>query len=125
MPDEKEIRSLPAPESNGRGASVPAIPEHITVYPSYCLMPSRSPKTPPLPLAHYLWILRRHQWKIMAFVVRLRRRGCNRVLAAHTDIRIDRHDGHRPQVPTGIIGQDATRDGTATTPTSFWPPGQG
>src|SRR5271157_4884248 len=24
---------------------------------------------PPVPLAHYLWILRRHAWKIVAFVV--------------------------------------------------------
>ncbi|MDR5726182.1 MAG: Wzz/FepE/Etk N-terminal domain-containing protein, partial [Terriglobia bacterium] len=31
-------------------------------------MPDFEPESPAVPLSHYFWILRRHLWKILAFV---------------------------------------------------------
>ena len=112
MPDEKEIRALPAPSSNGNGnghgGQLPAIPEQYNVYPPYGY-PEFEPEEPTVPLSHYLWILRRHKWKILAFVVvcvlstivissRL-----TPIYESTASIDIDR------QVPAAVIGQDATR----------------
>src|SRR5437899_2031357 len=67
------------------------------------------PERPTVPLAHYLWILRRHRWKLLSFIF-----GCVAATAivssrltpiyeATTTVDIDR------QVPTSIIGQDSMR----------------
>jgi polysaccharide biosynthesis transport protein len=67
------------------------------------------PQTSAVPLTHYLWILRRHLWKIAAFVVvsivatfvvssRL-----TRIYEATATVDVDR------QAPSGIVGQDAQR----------------
>ena len=120
MPDQNELRALPAPETNGNGngngnghSAVPAIPEHVTVYPSYAFADPES-EEPTVPLSHYLWILRRHKWRILSFV-------CVCVAAAvlvssrltpiyesTATIDIDRN------VPTNIVGQDASERGMAT-----------
>jgi uncharacterized protein involved in exopolysaccharide biosynthesis len=66
-------------------------------------------ETPGVPLTHYLWILRRHRWKILSFVficvaatlvvsTRL-----TPIFESTATIDVDR------QMPTGVIGQDATR----------------
>jgi len=66
-------------------------------------------QTPHVPLAHYLWILRRQAWKIAAFVVAavlatwivsLR---LTPIYESTVSIDIDR------QVPTGVLGEEATR----------------
>jgi len=108
MPEEKEIRALPAPESNGNGASAPAIPERLTVYPPYSY-PEPEPEEPVVPLSHYLWILRRHKWRIMAFVcvcvagaVVVSSR-LTPIYESTATIDIDRN------VPTSIIGHDSER----------------
>jgi capsular exopolysaccharide synthesis family protein len=60
-------------------------------------------------LSHYLWLLRRHRWRILAFIF-----GCavitvivssrlTRVYEATTTVDVDR------QIPTEVIGQDSTR----------------
>ena len=64
---------------------------------------------PAIPLSHYLWVLRRHRWKILAFIL---------VAAAATFIVSERLtpiyestvtvDVDR-RVPTGIIGQEAAQ----------------
>src|SRR5271170_5419977 len=68
------------------------------------------PQPAHLPLAHYLWILRRHGWKIGAFiifavlatlVVSLR---LTPVYESTTTIDIDR------QMPTGVLGQEALQN---------------
>jgi polysaccharide biosynthesis transport protein len=65
-----------------------------------------------VPLAHYLWILRRQAWKIAAFVVAtvlatwivsLR---LTPIYESTVSVDIDR------QVPTGVLGEEATRSST-------------
>jgi capsular exopolysaccharide synthesis family protein len=69
MPEEKELRALPAPASNGNGnGHLPAVHDPITAYPAYAYAPPE-PEEAVVPLAHYLWILKRHKWRILAFVL--------------------------------------------------------
>jgi succinoglycan biosynthesis transport protein ExoP len=89
--------------------SVPAIPERVTMYPAYAHVESEM-EEPVVPLAHYLWILRRHKWRILAFVavcvvstVIISSR-LTPIYEATATIDVDR------QAPTGIIGQEATRN---------------
>src|SRR4051812_37326444 len=65
------------------------------------------PQSAHVPLAHYLWILRRHGWKIAGFVaatvlatliVSLR---LTPIYESTVTVDIDR------QVPTGVLGKDA------------------
>jgi capsular exopolysaccharide synthesis family protein len=67
------------------------------------------PERAAVPLAHYLWILRRHRWKILSFIF-----GCVAVTIiisarltpeyeSTVTVDVDR------QMPSGVIGQDATR----------------
>jgi len=104
MPKETSLRALPAPETNG---FVPAVPEFIPIQPSYGYAPE--PEENVVPLSHYLWILRRHKWRIVAFVLvcvastvvvssRL-----TPIYEATATIDIDR------QAPAAVIGQDAAR----------------
>src|SRR5450432_1871447 len=103
MPNEKLLRALPAPETNG---NVPAVVEYVTLQSPYGGAPAE-PEEPVVPLSHYLWILRRHKWRIAAFVV-----ACviatlvvssrlTPIYEATAVIDIDR------QAPAGFIGQDA------------------
>ena len=104
MSAKTTTRALPAPES----ASLPAVPELYTVSPSYAYG-EREPEDAIVPLSHYLWILRRHKWRILAFVLvavistivvsaRL-----TPIYEAIATVDIDR------QAPAGVIGQDALR----------------
>jgi len=61
-----------------------------------------------IPFAHYLWILRRHKWQLLAFVV---------IAVASTIVVSSRLTPYYEStatidvdrmVPTGVIGQDAT-----------------
>jgi capsular exopolysaccharide synthesis family protein len=103
MPFEKEIRSLPAPAS---AAALPAIPEQMTIYPPYSYA---EPEEQTVPLSHYLWILKRHRWKIFAFVVTsviatvVVSSRLTPIYEAVATIDVDR------QAPSGIVGQDADR----------------
>jgi len=72
MPDDKETRALPAPSNGGGG--VPAVHEHVTAHPAHGYgygypygMPEQEEQA--VPLSHYLWILKRHRWKILSFVL--------------------------------------------------------
>jgi len=113
MLEPKELLALPAPAANGNGngngnGSVPAVPEQVTVYPPYAFADSE-PEEPTVPLSHYLWILRRHKWRILSFVMvsvaatvvvssRL-----TPIYEATSTIDIDR------QAPAAVIGMDAAR----------------
>ena len=60
--------ALPEPTSNGRAvarATQPMAPAHVTAIP----VPDVDLDEISLPLTHYLWILRRHAWNLIAFVV--------------------------------------------------------
>jgi capsular exopolysaccharide synthesis family protein len=63
MPERREPLALPSPEFSG---AVPAIP--VTVQPpAYTYTEPEEEQT--LPLSHYLWILKRRRWEILAFVL--------------------------------------------------------
>ncbi|HUX46078.1 MAG TPA: AAA family ATPase [Terracidiphilus sp.] len=77
------------------------------------------PETPGVPLSHYLWILRRHLWKMLAFVavcvlvtfiVSAR---IKPIYESTATIDIDLH------APTGIVGQDSTTPMTSENPDIF------
>jgi capsular exopolysaccharide synthesis family protein len=79
------------------------------IQPSWYGYDAESPDHTAVPLSHYLWILRRHRWKIVAFVC-----GCvavtiiassrlTPVYESTATVDVDR------QMPSGVIGQDATR----------------
>src|ERR1039458_7391221 len=109
MPDEKELRALPAPANGGNGnGHVPAIPDPITIYPPYAYA-QPEPEEATVPLSHYLWILKRHKWRIIAFalvsviatvVVSSR---LTPIYESTATIDVDR------QAPAALIGQDAAR----------------
>jgi uncharacterized protein involved in exopolysaccharide biosynthesis len=90
-----EPRSLPSPNQ--------------AVQPAWYGYDTEPPDRSPIPLAHYLWILRRHRWKILGFVL-----GCvaatiivcarlTPVYESTATVDIDR------QMPSVAIGQDSTR----------------
>jgi capsular exopolysaccharide synthesis family protein len=108
MPEEKELRALPAPAGNGNGngnGHVPAVPDPITVYPPYAYTQPET-EEPVVPLAHYLWILKRHKWRIIAFV--LVSVVCTVIVSSRltpvyestATIDVDR------QAPSSVVGQD-------------------
>ena len=90
-----ETKALPAPnqalQPNWYGYDVEP-PEHSAV-----------------PLSHYLWILRRHRWKIVAFVFTcvtmtiIVSARLTPIYESTVTVDVDR------QMPSAIIGQDATR----------------
>ena len=105
---ENTLRALPAPAEAAGNGRVPAVPEHYAVYPSYAF-PEPEPEDQTIPLSHYLWILRRNKWRIIAFVLvcvvstvvvssRL-----TPIYESIATVDIDR------QMPAGVIGEDAAR----------------
>src|SRR5215470_4117746 len=94
--------------------SLPAtIAESIHVpAPALTLDADFEPQPAHIPLAHYLWILRRHAWKIAGFVagtvlatliVSLR---LTPIYESTAMVDIDR------QMPTGVLGQEALQNAT-------------
>jgi succinoglycan biosynthesis transport protein ExoP len=94
--------------------NAPVIPEYraITASTPAVLDAEYEPQAAHVPLSHYLWILRRHGWKIAGFVVAV-------VLAtlivslrltpiyeSTVTVDIDR------QMPTGVLGQEAMQNAT-------------
>ena len=109
MPDERDRLAITASQTNGNGhGSVPAVPELVTVYPSYTYADNGS-EEPTVPLSHYGWILRRHKWRILAFVVvcvastAVVSSRLVPIYESTSTIDIDR------QAPAAVIGQDAAR----------------
>src|ERR1700728_2386361 len=110
MLEPTNLLALPASATNGKGYSpVPTVPEQITVYPPNYSFADSEPEEPTVPLSHYLWILRRHKWRIMAFVVvcvavsMVISSRLTPIYEATSTIDIDR------QAPPAVIGQDAAR----------------
>ncbi len=70
------------------------------------------PQAAQVPLAHYLWILRRHSWRIALFVVGVTLATLavsvrlTPIYESTTTIDIDR------QQPTGVLGQEAAQNTT-------------
>jgi capsular exopolysaccharide synthesis family protein len=95
-------------------SNLPAVQEtyRLAAQPIPAIDAEYEPQPAHLPLAHYLWILRRHGWKIGAFivgavlatlVVSLR---LTPIYESTTTIDIDR------QMPTGVLGQEALQNAT-------------
>ncbi len=100
MSDEKRMLSLPAPFAGSEAAI-----ERPTVYQTHPEAPEAEPSI--VPLSHYLWLLNRDKWKLLAFVV---------VVVASTVIVSSRMTPYYQStatidvdrmMPTGVIGQDA------------------
>jgi polysaccharide biosynthesis transport protein len=92
--------------------NLPAVQETYRTPAPSILDAEYEPQDARIPLAHYLWILRRHGWKIAGFIagivlatliVSLR---LTPVYESIATIDIDR------QMPTGVLGQEATQIAT-------------
>jgi len=93
--------------------NLPAVPETIRVAPPAPVLDLEyAPQPAHVPLAHYLWILRRHGWRIAGFVagtvlatlvVSLR---ITPIYESTVTVDIDR------QMPTGVLGQEALQNVT-------------
>jgi len=102
MPEQMRIAEVIPP---GQSNNLPA----IAYYPPIPLQQEFEPQTPAVPLSHYLWILRRHRWKMAAFVAT-----CVLVTAvvsarlqpifeSTATVDVDR------QAPSEVVGEDSTR----------------
>jgi hypothetical protein len=97
MPEDKLIRP------------VTAIPEP---YRPAITIREIEPEENAAPLSHYLWILRRHRWKLLGLIATsvlvtlLVSFRITPIYASTSTIDVDR------QMPTGVIGQDAMRSTT-------------
>lgn len=99
MPEKPRLAEIISPVQS---SNLPA----ATYYPPIPAQQEFEPETPPVPLSHYLWILRRHRWRILAFIatctlvtfiisVRLKP-----IYESTATIDIDR------QAPSEVVGQD-------------------
>src|ERR1035441_8300403 len=106
MTENHILASLPAPVTDmpARNLPVPA-----DVYRASGFAPEPDTAAVPVPLSHYLWILRRNWWKILLFVacsVTSTMVVSSRLVPIYEStatVDIDR------QMPSAIIGQEATR----------------
>src|SRR5438309_5110829 len=89
----------------------PAVPDVYRAMPPIADL-DYEPQAAHVPLAHYLWILRRHGWKIAGFVaatmlatliVSLR---LTPIYESTVTVDVDR------QMPTGVLGQEALQNAT-------------
>ena len=105
MREPNTPRALPPPEN---GSNLPALAERISVYPSYSYGEAE-PEEQAVPLSHYLWILKRHKWKILAFVLisvistAIISARLTPIYESTATIDIDR------QAPAAVVGQDSAR----------------
>jgi capsular exopolysaccharide synthesis family protein len=106
MPEQPRLAEVIPP---GQSNKLPA----VAYYPSIPPPQELEPEAPPVPLSHYLWVLRRHRWKMVAFVVT-----CvlaTAVVSARLQpiyestaiVDVDR------QAPSEVVGQDSTRPAAA------------
>jgi capsular exopolysaccharide synthesis family protein len=99
----EDPRLLPAPDGAGRNLPAPSDMHRSNWY-----GPEPEPEQPAVPLTHYLWILKRHKWKIAAFV--LASVVCTYVVSKRltpiyestATMDVDLH------TPTGVVGQGST-----------------
>src|ERR1700675_1879224 len=106
MPEERLDRNLPAIVPDALRAAYNALPNgHAPGWDS-------EPEEKTVPLSHYLWILKRHRWKILAFVAicvnptRILSLRLTPIYESTATIDIDR------KMPNGILGQEAMQSAT-------------
>ena len=89
----------------------------MAYYPSFPPQQEFEPEAPAVPLSHYLWILRRHIWKIVAFVAAcvlataIVSARLQPIYESTATIDIDR------QTPAEVVGQDSMRSAANDTET--------
>lgn len=99
----EDPRLLPAPDGPGRN-----LPVASDMYRSNLYGPEPEPEQPAVPLTHYLWILKRHRYKIAGFVLAsvvctyIVSKRLTPIYESTATVDIDR------RMPTGVVGQDAT-----------------
>ena len=97
---EPQNRNLPALPFNSYG---------MTYYAPNPAQQEPEPEEPAVPFSHYLWILKRQRWKILAFVLTcvlatfVVAKRLTPIYESIATIDVDR------QTPSGIIGQDSVR----------------
>jgi succinoglycan biosynthesis transport protein ExoP len=102
MSEQKLERNLPAGVEQYALSAPYALPQ----------LPEAEPEEAAIPLAHYLWILKRHRWKIVSFVatcvlaVLVISSRLTPVYESTATVDVDR------QTPTGVIGQESVRSTT-------------
>src|SRR4051812_4348115 len=102
MNEDNRQRNLLGPAESG----VPGAVEHVQI-----IQPNTDLTTPndPSVLGHYLWIIRRHKWKIVTFVVAsvaatvISSSRLTPIYESTATIDIDR------QMPAAVLGADAAR----------------
>jgi capsular exopolysaccharide synthesis family protein len=106
MTENNTLTSLPAPVADMPARNLP-VPADVYRAPGFAPEPDTA--VVPVPLSHYLWILRRNWWRILLFVacsVTATVVVSSRLIPIYestTTVDIDR------QMPSAIIGQEATR----------------
>jgi capsular exopolysaccharide synthesis family protein len=105
MPEQSRLAEMIPPSQS---TNLPA----VAYYPPIPVQQEFEPEAPAVPLSHYLWILRRHRWKIVAFVA-----ACvlaTAVVSARlmpiyestATVDVDR------QAPSDVVGEDSARSAT-------------
>jgi capsular exopolysaccharide synthesis family protein len=105
-----EVRSQKAEDRRQKMTEPRALPApNQALQPSWYGYDVEPPEQSAVPLAHYLWILRRHRWKIIVFVFAcvtttlIVSARMTPIYESTVTVDIDR------QMPSAIIGQDAAR----------------
>src|ERR1035437_9104439 len=102
MPERSRLTELIPP---GQSNNLPT----VAYYPQIPMQQEFEPETPAVPLSHYLWILRRHRWKIVAFVATcvlatgVVSSRLQPIYESTATVDVDR------QAPSEVVGQDSTR----------------
>src|ERR1035441_5320253 len=102
MPERSRLTELIAP---GQSNNLPT----VAYYPQIPLQQEFEPETPAVPLSHYLWILRRHRWKMIAFVATcvlataVVSARLQPIYESTATVDVDR------QAPQEVVGQDSAR----------------
>src|ERR1017187_8295739 len=98
----EDPRFLPPPDVPSRNLPVPSDMYRASWYGS-----DPEPEPPAVPVTHYFWILKRHRWKIAAFVLAsvictyVVSKRLTPIYESTATVDIDR------RMPTGVVGQDA------------------
>ncbi|MDR3734521.1 MAG: GumC family protein, partial [Acidobacteriaceae bacterium] len=101
MPEQAR---LPEVMSSSPTGNLPPVAYYAPITPQ----PEIEPEAPSVPLSHYLWVLRRHLWKIMAFVatcVLVTAIVSARLQPIYESVATVNVDF---QAPSGVVGQDST-----------------
>jgi capsular exopolysaccharide synthesis family protein len=106
MPEQlRQSEVIPLGQSN----NLPA----VAYYPPIPPQQEFEPEAPAVPLSHYLWILRRHRWKMVAFVATcvlataVVSARLQPIYESTATVDVDR------QAPSEIVGEDSTRSAAA------------